>query len=156
MRSTPEKNQGFTLIELIIAMAIIAVLARIAIPAYMESVRKAKRSQAQVAVTGLAQSLERYFTNCNSYNSTTAPCTASINASNVPTIYPPNVPQSGTAFYTLTVVIPAGGASYTITAAPVSGGQMAGDKCGSFTYTSDGAKGLSGQTTGVVVTDCWK
>lgn len=149
-------QQGFTLVELIIAMAIIALLARIAIPAYMESVNRGKRAQAQVAVTGLAQSFERYFSNCNSYNSSTCVLGASINASNAPTIYPPSVPATGTAFYTLTVNIPAGGASYTISATPVAGGSMANDKCGTFTLASDGTKNITGQAAGVAITDCWK
>ena len=154
MRSAAGIQKGFTLIELVVAMVIIALLAGIAIPSYMESVRKAKRNQAQIAVTGLAHALERYFTNCNTYNgSAAAPCAATIDASNVPTIYPANVPQTGTAFYALTVAIPTGGASYTITASAVTGGQMDGDKCGNFTYTSDGLKGVTGTAA---VTDCWK
>jgi type IV pilus assembly protein PilE len=155
MRAIPLAQKGFTLIELIITVAIIGVLARIAIPSYLESVKKAKRSQAQIAVTGLAHALERNFTNTNNY-STKPDATSTVNASNQPTIYPPAVPPTGTAFYMLTIAIPAGGASYTISATPVAGGQMAGDKCGTFTYDSQGGKALVGTSGGTTVADCWK
>jgi type IV pilus assembly protein PilE len=152
MRTQLRVQKGFTLIELIIAIVIIGILASIAIPSYLESVMKSKRTQAQVAITGLAQALERNFTNTNTY-ATKPDSTSTVDASNQPTIYPAAVPPSGTAFYTLTIVIPAGGASYTISATPIAGGQMAGDKCGAFTYTSSGAQGVTGTAA---VTDCWK
>ena len=145
-------QRGFTLIELMITLVIIAVLARIAIPSYMESVRKAKRAQAQVAITGLAQALERNFTNTNTY-ATKADGSSTVDASNQPVIYPASVPTTGTAFYTLTVTFPGGATTYLITATPISGGQMAGDKCGNFTYDSSGLKGVTGTAA---VADCWK
>lgn len=152
MRFQFQSQKGFTLIELIITVLIVAVLARIAIPAYMESVRKAKRTQAQAAIIGLAQALERNFTNTNSYllqpNGTNT-----IDATGKPVIYPSAVPPTGTAFYTLTVAIPAGGATFTIRATPVAGGQMATDKCGTFTYTESGAQAVTGT---LPLASCWK
>jgi type IV pilus assembly protein PilE len=147
MRSAPRAQKGFTLIELLITIVIVAVLARIAIPAYMESVNKTKRAQAQAGVLSLAQAMERFFTQNNTY-------TGAANSSNVPLIFPAAIPTAGATFYTLTVVIPTGGASYTISATPT--GTMATDRCGTFTYTSDGVQGLTGQTSGLVVADCWK
>jgi type IV pilus assembly protein PilE len=152
MRTDLQAQKGFTLIELVVTMLIISILASIAIPAYMENIRRAKRTQAQVAITGLAHAFERNFTNTNTF-ATKPDGTGTVDSSGKPTIFPPGVPASGTAYYTLTAVIPAGGASFTITATPVAGGQMAGDKCGNFTYTSSGAQGVSGTAP---VTDCWR
>ena len=154
------KRAGFTLIELIITIAIIGILARISIASYMESVNRAKRATAQTAVISLAQAMERYFTKCNSYSSTTAPCTSPVDASNQPTIFPYQVPATGTQVYTLTLATTAATsttpATFTITATRKSGSAMASDKCGDFTYTSTGTKGITNNTSGVAIKDCWK
>lgn len=60
---------GFTLIELMITVVIIAVLASIAVPGYQNYVRQTRRSDAQVALTRTANQLEKYFTFCNRYTS---------------------------------------------------------------------------------------
>lgn len=60
-------KQGFTLVEVIIALAIAVILASIAYPSYMESVRKAKRMEGRAALMRLIQQEERFYTLHNSY-----------------------------------------------------------------------------------------
>ncbi len=61
------KDNGFTLIELIIAVAILAILASIAYPSYVEQVRKSKRADAKTALYKIAQQQEEYFIQHLSY-----------------------------------------------------------------------------------------
>ena len=73
-RRVPRRDQGFTLIELMITVAIVAILAAIAIPSYQDSVWKGKRAEAKAAIFKMLQAEERYYTLNNTYvDPTTVP-----------------------------------------------------------------------------------
>ncbi|MGH8540893.1 MAG: type IV pilin protein [Stenotrophobium sp.] len=147
-KKTP-RSRGFSLIELVIAVAIAGILAAIAIPSYQESVARTRRAQAQTAVLGLAHALERWFTNNNSYADT-------ADENGAPKLFPAEVPASGIAFYKLSLTVAGDGSDYSISASPLDGGPQAQDKCGSFTYNASGAQGISGARSGIDVADCWR
>lgn len=129
---------GFTLTELIIVLAIIAILGAIAFPAYNDYVTKTRRADAQVALLDLATRMDRFFTNNNTYVGATL---AGIGM-------PAATPEG---FYNLAITAQ-GATNYTIQATPV-GAQLADDtECASFTYDDLGTKGVTG--TGSVA-DCW-
>jgi type IV pilus assembly protein PilE len=67
MHSPENKSLGFAMIEVMIAAAIAIILAVLAFPSYRESVRKAKRAEAQALLVQLMQQQERYFSQNNSY-----------------------------------------------------------------------------------------
>ncbi|WP_444934837.1 type IV pilin protein [Microbulbifer sp. JTAC008] len=141
-KSSFSKSCGFTLIEVIIVVAIVGILAAIAYPSYMESVRKSNRSEAKAEMNDVAQRLQRCFTAFSSYDD--ANCTAASDISNGNTLATEN------NYYSISGVLTA--TTYTLTAMPQSGSVQAGDNdCASFTLTQAGVKGATGSSSD----DCW-
>lgn len=77
-KSHSERHHGFTLIELMVVVAVVAILAAVAFPSYTESVRKGKRAEGRTALLEVLQQQERYMTQNNTY------LAFSAGASNVP------------------------------------------------------------------------
>ena len=66
-KASTSRRHGFTLIEIMIAVVIVAILAAIALPSFMDSVRKSRRSEAFAALSGLQQAQERWRGNNPGY-----------------------------------------------------------------------------------------
>lgn len=101
---TIHKNtKGFTLIELMIVVAIVGILAGIAYPSYIDSVQKSRRSDATGALMGFANAMERRFTETNSYLGAAGTALVPTNTGS-PWIYSQQSPvDGGTAYYNLTI-----------------------------------------------------
>jgi type IV pilus assembly protein PilE len=125
-----KKNNGFTLIELMVAVAIVGILAAIAIPNYQDSVKKSRRSDAQGALTAFANKMEQHFTQTSSYcdaagagGATVTNCGTSKEDTGSPTIFSTQSPvDSGTKYYDLTINA-VSDTTYTLRATPISGAQ---------------------------------
>ncbi|MEW5248924.1 type IV pilin protein [Microbulbifer sp. 2201CG32-9] len=127
------KQRGFTLIELMIAVAIVAILAAVAWPSYQAQVRATNRADAQGALLGLAQAMERHFTQNGSYKG----AAAGNKDDGAPAIFPTQSPlDSGNKTYNLKIDVSDAGDTYTLLAEPI--GSQAGT--GNLSLKSSGEK----------------
>jgi len=138
-------NTGFTLMELMIVVAIIGILSAFAYPNYVQYVDNAYRNDAQAALISLAAHMERRFTENNSYcdsgSDAETDCGAVAGDSGAPAFFAASVPlDGGTAVYNLEINSSVSATSFEIHAIRVSGQRMANDDCGDFIYTQTGLK----------------
>jgi type IV pilus assembly protein PilE len=149
------KHYGFSLIELMITLAIVGILAGIAYPSYQDSMTKSRRADAKAALLELSVFMERYYTANGCY--TAGSCAAGTTTA--PTLPFLVTPKSGKANYNLTVVTTP--SSFTLTATPrkadgTSYSDTATDnpdtKCASLSLNNTNTKAESGTAT---VADCW-
>ena len=138
-----EKQLGFTLIELMITVAIVGILASIAYPTYQDSVMKSRRADVKGVLLGLANAMERHYTEISSYQGAAGSKSSPVDTG---TAWIYSIPTETARFYTVTISV-ATASTYTLNAVPT--GVQNGDKCGTLTLTHTGVKGFTG--TG----DCW-
>ena len=150
------QENGFTLVELMIVVAVVAILAAIAYPSYTWAVRKGKRAQARTAILELLQQQERYMTQYNTY----------LKFSNVDGVTNPgDIPfktfsgdSSTNPPYQLYTDVCATGQGISECVKVVAKPTFTDDEAGDLWATSEGAKncsGTAGTTTSSPPKVCW-
>jgi len=142
----PSRTTGFSLIELMVTVLIISVLVAIAVPTYIDKVRKSRRTEAKTVLLDLAGREERFYNTNNVYSV----LPADLGYGAISAAFPMVV---GSGYYNVNVVLNAGPpVGYTLTAYPVAGSDQANDThCTLFTLLSTGQ-----QTSTPDTTSCWQ
>lgn len=159
-------NAGFSLIELMVTVLVVAILVSIAVPTYQNSVRKARRTEARSALVDLQAREERYFSMNPSQGYTTSAASLGYAASGVTTDMNGTPMSVGSGYYTVQIAPGPNGLAptanttgqYTITATAV-GAQLKDAGCQSFTLDQSGIQGAvdsGGASTAATVSNCWK
>lgn len=146
------RQAGFSLIELMVTIAIFAIIVAIAYPNYENYIRKGHRTSAKTALLTIASREERYYSTNNVY----AP---SLTTLGFPTttiggnaVY--QVPADGTPYYN--VILFGHNTTYSITATPIAGTTQAQDDCNTFTLNYLGQQGVANNTGSTTAAACWK
>lgn len=119
-----KQQSGFTLIEMVIVVTLIGILVMIAVPAYQDSVTKARRTDGQTALMEAMARQERFFTENNTYTTNLADL--------------PYGTTSAEGYYTLTATACGGGIASCVLLTATPGAAQASD--GALTLNSRGQK----------------
>lgn len=126
----PSSSRGFSLIELMIVVAIVGILAAIAYPSYIDQVHKAKRATAATSILECASVLERRFTATNTYD---GGCPNVVNDDYTLSVATPTVPASCTSN--------GGNTNCFVVTATAGPSLLADSDCGTMTFNHLGLKG---------------
>lgn len=138
-------TSGFTLIELVITIAVIGLIMAFAVPAYREQVVATRRAEGKALITEIAARMERCYTRFSSY--TNAACTGMLGVTSEGGWY--TVPIAGGGADQSTVAAQ----SFTLRAIPQAAQAEADTRCGRLTLTNTGVRGTS--LTPPAGYDCW-
>lgn len=141
------KQQGFTLVELLVVVAIMAILVTVALPAYQNSALRSGRAEAKGELLQVAAEQERYYSSFNTYIDDATPMTTPTVANRDRT--------STNATYLISVAACAGGAiSNCFLATATAQGVQLDDLCDTLTISNTGIRGATG--TGATAEECWQ
>lgn len=146
-----KSNAGFTMIELMIVVAIIGILARIAYPSYVKQVVKSNRSDAKIKIADVSQRMQRCFTAQSTFNPTTGLCAVKDAATAASGI------ASDNGYYTISIAAAdLTATTFKIKATAVSGKRQANDNdCSLFQIDQTGKKLAQNAGGDDTTSTCW-
>jgi len=142
-------QRGFTLIELMIVIAIVGILTSLAYPSYLNHIIKTKRGNAGACLMELAQWMERNYTTCLAYDKTGTGCGTTVDTAALPS--PACTTDLDTSYsFTIAATPALSATTYQLNATPITGSSQAKDTtCGTLTLNQQGVKGAD------AVSGCW-
>ncbi len=141
------KPNGFSLLELLMALAIIALLTALAWPGYASVMQRAQRSDARLALLAIQHAQERHYQNFNRYSDTLEATSAGLGLSQ----------RSPAGNYALAVSSSEDGQHFTATARAAAGGRQAADQsCATFTTDETGQHSALDAHGGDTTARCWR
>lgn len=135
--------RGFSLTEVMMALAVSAILLAVAVPSYQSHIRSTKRGLATACLIEASQFMERVYSSSMAYNSYNGATTALPELSC-------RVDLAGD--YTMSLTADA--STYTLTATP-AGGQASDTVCGTLTINQTGARTAKGESSTDIIKKCW-
>jgi len=132
------KQQGFTLIELMIAVAIVGIIASVAIPSYFEHVKRTARTEAITTLLDAANRQEQFFVDNREYTN---------DLDNLGVVSP-----TEHGFYTITVEVDNDAGTFSFEATPADGPSLKDDECKTFVINDAGLKTATPSTNSA---KCW-
>ena len=142
-----QRHAGFTLVEVMVALAIVGVLVAIMYPNFEEYLAKTRRADAQGALVQLSNAMERFYSANNTYAGATL-------GNAVADIFPAQAPVDRNQKYYNLSIQAADGDSYTLRASPIDPGPQMSD--GYMELLSSGERRWVHMVDGVEVTELWK
>lgn len=146
---TRQRSSGYTLMELLVTVAIAGILTAVAVPSYRQYTMRAKRADATTALLRLAAQQERFYIQNNTYA-----------AADLLDDAPPaglGIPNTDRGYYTLDIQSPDLTTGYTATATVVAGGEQADDNdCGAFSVTAQGLRSATDSGGADNSDRCWR
>jgi len=157
------RQGGFTLIEMMVVVAVIGILAAVAYPSYREFVAKAKRADVAAMLSSAQQWMERFYSENFRYDKNSAGV-AVTDKTQFPTYFSVSpMPGQGSPVYDVTVVVVDGTRDvYSLKAVRKAGSTMAADRCGDYYQDQYGRKELKNFSSKHFATKqdalnyCWK
>lgn len=145
-----EKTSGFTLIEMLIVVAILGILVAIAYPAYLDSVRSSRRADAMVELNDIAVRLQRCYTTNSKYNSAAGVCLVKDDVTSSSGL------KSSEGYY-LVKATSVAATTFVLTATPIAGKTQESDKkCKKFKLDQSGKKSAFDSSDTDSTDTCWK
>jgi len=145
------RQQGVTLIELVVVMIIVGILAAVAIPSYRNYVIRSQRSDAKDALLALATQQEKHYLQCNTYATSIAAATdcAAGELQGAAT--------SKNGWYQLATAAPNPTLGFTVTATAIAGQNQAQDaECQTFAVTDRGVRTADDEGGANNTAECWR